>query len=237
MSQDPVVIYKVTDGLNPPHTKDNYRKSFRQFLEAEQTTEKDLLMLASQSPRHVEAKIVNHIRRLSEAGLRHGSIKTNCYSIFHFFGMNDVILNKRKISRFLPPNEGTREDRAYTHQEVHDILAQADERSRVIILLMANGMRIGAVSHIQIGDLTKIEEYNLYKIKVYANSPKDRYYTFCTPECAAAIDSYLQYREGFGETPIKSQAPLIREQFNTRLKDPFRIAKMNELRDLLNPKA
>jgi integrase len=188
--------------------------------------EKELLTIASQSPRHVEAKIVNHIKRLSDEGLKHGSIKTNCYSIFHFFEMNDVILNKRKIIRFLPLNEGTREDRAYTHQEIHDILAQTDERTRVIILLMASaGMRIGAaLSYIQVGDLTKIEEYNLYRSKVYANSPKDRYYTFCTPECAAAIDSYLEYRQRFGETPIKSQAPLIREQFNTRLRDPFRIA-------------
>ena len=74
---------------------------------------------------------------------------------------------------------------------------------------------------LQLGDLIKMDgEYNLYKITVYANSRKDRYYTFCTPECAKAIDSYLDSRSRFGEV-LKPSAPLIREQFDVT--DSFRI--------------
>ncbi len=40
---------------------------------------------------------------------------------------------------------------------------------------------------------------HLYQITVYANSPKDRYTTFCTPECAKAIDNYLYIRKRCGE--------------------------------------
>jgi len=94
-------------------------------------------------------------------------------------------------------------------------------RARVIVLLMAStGMRVGAVNTLQIKDLTKIPGYNLYRITVYAKSPKDRYYTFCSPECASAIDSYLDYRRRFREI-IVPQAPLIREQFD--IDDPFHI--------------
>jgi integrase len=185
--------------------------------------------MASQNPRLAEARIISHIKSLADHGLAHGSIHTHCFSIFHFFDMNDINLNKRKVMRFLPPDEGSREDRAYTHEEIAAILEKTDERSRVIILLMVStGMRIGATSIIQLADITKIEEYHLYKIKVYANSPKDRYYTFCTPECAAAIDSYLQYRQRFGEI-LKPTSSLIREQFNTRSRDPFRISNPKRL--------
>jgi integrase len=102
-----------------------------------------------------------------------------------------MILNKRKIKRFLPPDESTKqEDRAYTHEEIQQMLLNCDERSRVVILLMAStGMRIGALSSLQLGDLTRIPEYKLIKIFVYGRSKRDKYYTFCTPECAAAIVS------------------------------------------------
>jgi hypothetical protein len=225
-----ITVYSVTDGLSSPHTKASYRKNFEHFLSCEQSDERHLLALAARNPRLVEAQIINHIKYLAEVQkLRHGSIHTACFSIFHFFEMNDINLNKRKVLRFLPPDEGPREDRAYNHQEISDILEKTDERSRVIILLMTSTrMRIGSISIIQLADITNIQEYNIYKIRVYANSPKDRYYTFCTPECAAAIDSYLQYRQRFGEI-LKPSAPLIREQFNTRLRDPFRIANPHRL--------
>ncbi|MGH9926598.1 MAG: site-specific integrase, partial [Nitrososphaeraceae archaeon] len=78
---------------------------------------------------------------------------------------------------------------------------------------VSTGMRMGAITGLQIGHLNKIPQYHLYKIIVYAASRKNRYYTFCTPECASAIDSYLAYRKRFGD-PLKPTAPLIREQFD-----------------------
>jgi site-specific recombinase XerD len=206
--EDPAIIYSVTDGLGSKHTQDNYRKCFSYLLKDEQVTETDLITMALQNPCLAEARIISHIKRLADKGLTHGSIHTACFSIFHFFEMNDIDLNKRKVMRFLPQDEGPREDRAYTHQEITDILEKTDERFRVIVLLMVStGMRIGAIHVLQLADLAKIDTYNLYKIKVYASSPRDRYYTFCTPECAQAIDSYLQYRQRFGEV-IKPSALL-----------------------------
>jgi integrase len=110
--------------------------------------------------------------------------------------------------------------------EIQQILDKCDIRSRVIILLMVStGMRLGALHTdeegrpgIRVGDLKKFDEFGLYMISVYPWSKSDRYYTFCTPECAAAIDTYLDYRRKFGEE-IKDKSPLIREQFN--IDNPF----------------
>jgi hypothetical protein len=81
--------------------------------------------------------------------------------------------------------------------------------------MVSTGMRIGALPYLQLRDLFKIEQYDLYKIQVYGRSKTSRHYTFCTPECAAAIDSYLTYRKRFGEPlGLDQKAPLLREQFN-----------------------
>jgi hypothetical protein len=47
---------------------------------------------------------------------------------------------------------------------------------------------------------------------VYAGT-KDKYATFCTPECFTTIQSYLEFRKRSGEI-LNDKSPLIREQFN-----------------------
>jgi hypothetical protein len=64
----------------------------------------------------------------------------------------------------------------------------------VICYSFASASLVTGTRGIQIGDLTRIERFNLYKILVYART-RDRYPTFCTPECAAAIDEYLATRQ------------------------------------------
>lgn len=211
--EERTTIYSVEDGLASIRTKERYRDAFKLFLKYCQLV--DAAPLLVENPRLLEDRIIGYIRYLDQVKhLVRGTITISVCAIFHFFEMNDVLLNRRKINKFMPESITTHDDRAYTHEEISQILLKCDERSRVMILLMASsGMRIGALESLQIGHLSKMPEYSLYKITVYANSPKDRYYTFCTPECAAAIDSYLAYRQRFGD-PLKKTAPLIREEFD-----------------------
>jgi integrase len=141
----------------------------------------------------------------------------------HFYDMNDVSgLNWKKIRSFVGEIEDTVEDRPYTREEIAKLLEKAKERERVMILLMCSaGMREGAIHTLKLSNLTKIEKYKIYKIMIYGKS-KEKYYSFCTPECASAIDNYLQYRKRYGET-LNGNSPLIREEFNKL--DPFHAAK------------
>jgi hypothetical protein len=51
---------------------------------------------------------------------------------------------------------------------------KADQRGRVTILLMSSaGMRVGALPHVEIRNLDKIEEYQLYKITVYEGEDEE----------------------------------------------------------------
>lgn len=91
---------------------------------------------------------------------------------------------------------------------------------RIIILLQASsGIRIGAVAdnynkdrYMKWGDLTFIPRHGIYSIRVYPGTPSE-YITFTTPECAKAIDNYINYRRQKGEI-ITASSPLIREQFD-----------------------
>ena len=53
---------------------------------------------------------------------------------------------------------------------------------------------------------------DIYKFTVYEND--EEYYALCTPECTAAIDAYLQFRERHFES-LSPESPLIREEFDT----------------------
>ena len=211
-------VYKVDEGIPSPNTRLRYRSAFSLFIRHCRQT--DLYLLIQQNPRLIETQIIDYINFLSEEKhYARGSICAAVSTILHFFEMNDVILNKKKVSRFLPEDVCDHTDRAYTHEEIQQMLQRCDQRSRVIILLMAStGMRIGAIPALQIGNLEKIAEHSLYKITVYANFPRAKYYTFCTPETATAIDSYLAYRQRFGD-PLNKTSPLLREQFE--IDDPF----------------
>ncbi len=97
--------------------------------------------------------------------------------------------------------------------------------------MTSTGMRIGGLKDLQIGDLKQINEFGLYMIWVYNRSRKDRYYTFTTPECAKAIDEYLEYRKRTGGEDItKDKSPLIRDKF--RMEDYFKAPKFISIRTL-----
>jgi hypothetical protein len=89
------------------------------------------------------------------------------------------------------------------------------------------GLRMGALPLLRVGDLTPIPEHNIYRIRVYANSKSNKYYTFCTPECRKVIDNYLDYRKSCGEN-ITSRSPLLRREFDKH--DIFQVA--NDVRPL-----
>ena len=149
-------------------------------------------------------------------------------ALIHFFSINDVTINRKKIKKFMSESENKYEYRSYTAEEIGRLLLTCDERERAIILILSStGMRVGAVHPLRLKDLKrwKIEKQDtyIYQIQVYSSSSKYRYYTFCTPECAVAIDSYLELRQRYGEKLIKTEtgwgpqnASLIIRAFNRK---------------------
>ena len=107
-------------------------------------------------------------------------------------------------------SENKYEYRSYTAEEIGRLLLTCDERERAVTLILSStGMRVGAVHPLRLKDLKrwKVEKQAtyIYQIQVYSSSSKYRYISFCTPECATAIDHYLELRQHYGENLIKTE--------------------------------
>jgi integrase len=219
------------NSLRSEATITNYRRALSHYMRFANTT--NVSELLKQDNKAIESQIIKYLLSMREQKLCRGTLNLRLAALKKLCDMNDVLLNWKKISQYLGQDSKRFKDRAYTTEEIQQLLTKADERMRVVILLLAStGMRIGAVPDLKIRNLSKIESCNIYQVTVYENA-KEEYYCFTTAECAAAIDSYLQYRERHYEN-ITPDSPLIREVFNRRsvAKNPQRM-QLNTLNSLL----
>jgi integrase len=216
--------FNFVNSINSPDTRKTYEFAIKKYMQYYGLQAIDeLLLLATNNkettPIIIEDKIINWLVALRET-ITYNTRHTYMSAILKFYEINDITLRRKRIAKFLG-QESTRntKDRAYTFEEIRKMLEHADIRSRaLVLLLLSSGMRIGAVSELRLRHLTKIPEpYNLYKITVYENA-REEYTTYSSPECAAAIDAYISYRQEKGEK-ITPDAPLIRESFDKLIKD------------------
>jgi hypothetical protein len=64
----------------------------------------------------VQNCIIKYLIALREKGLSSNSISVRLNAIFHFYEMNDVVLNKKKIKKFKGEFSRKVIDRAYTQR-------------------------------------------------------------------------------------------------------------------------
>jgi hypothetical protein len=195
-------------------------------------TELDSLLQIN-SPKVIEAQLIDYIMSLRNDGIAYATIKYLLAPIFTFYQLNDVLLNKKKVFRYLGECKRVMKDKAYSNEQIAQALRTADQRMRMIILLLAStGCRIGALPGLTLGNLTKIPDCGLYKITFYEGT-NNEYYTFCTREAAqTAIEPYLLYRQRCGEKLSFNEnlnkwepegTPLIRLSFDGT--DPFQASR------------
>jgi integrase len=204
------------NSIKSPATLRTYTYSLKYFMAYCKT---DIPGLLKGDTKALEGRIIEFLVYMrQEQKLSYGIINTRFTAIKKFYEMNDILLNFRKISSYLPEKIRVNKDRAYTVQEVQNMLTKCDERMRVVILLLVStGVRIGSVVDLKLKHLTKMDldkSSYLYQIIIYENTSSE-YYCFTTPECAVAIDSYLEYRKRYNEK-LDPESPLIREQFNRK---------------------
>jgi len=191
-------------------TKRHYQIFLQKFLDFPGVTK---------SPKDIENKIIQFILHLKREGKSYSAIKNYLSPVKSYYQIQDIALNVKKINRFFPAQKKTKSDRPYMHQEISQLLENSDERVRVVILLMASsGCRIGAIPNIRLRNLHD------RKVTIYEND-REEYFTFITPECKKAIDSYLNMRSRHHES-LNGDSYLIREQFDVRCpRKPKKIRK------------
>ncbi len=152
------------NSINSDQTRRLYEYSLSKFLKY---CDKDLDSFLRLPQQQTSNLIVNYLisKKISRQYklVIFSAIKLACE-------MNDVILNWKKLHRFIKSektdNSINGKDRGYTHQEIQTILEFSDQRLKTAFLVLAStGMRIGALQLIRTGDLEKIDD--LYKVTIY----------------------------------------------------------------------
>ena len=187
--------------IKSKHSKIVYRNNLRLYMKFLGIDDPELLLQVN-AEESLKRYIIEMRDKVSSATL-HNRIA----SIYHFYDMNDIVINKTKISKFKGEFKRVKHDRAYTREEIGQFVELSDLRLKVCILLMAgSGLRYGAISDLKLRNLRD------NKLTVYENT-NEEYFTFITPECSKYINEYLEYRKRCYET-ITPDSYLIRNHFN-----------------------
>lgn len=201
------------NSLDSEASRRTYRSAFPQFMRFCKTDSYDAMLQIQ--PKKLEGLIrdyIIHLREYRKASPATVASYSSC--IAHFYEMNDVVINWKKLKKFKGRYHGVVEDVPYSRDQIKVLVDRATLRDRCMILMMASaGLRRGALPNLRIKDLTPVPKYSLYKIAVYKKE-QEQYTTFCSPECARHIDQYLQWRSRLGEK-LQPDSILFRGEFDT----------------------
>jgi hypothetical protein len=104
-NESEIAYHNFVDSFKSEATKKMYVESFDSFLEFLQLMKggeggrDDLSFLLQNQPKDIENSIIAFILKLRKEGYAYSSINTMIAGINYFFFINDIVLNKKKISR------------------------------------------------------------------------------------------------------------------------------------------
>jgi integrase len=140
----------------------------RRYMNHLKLTNADDLLLLQSDKKIIESQVIKYIMSLKNEGVSYSTIKFLVAPVFTFYQLNDIVLNRKKILRYLGEYKKVVRDTAYTIEQIQQALQNADQRMRMIILLLSStGCRVGALPGLTLGHLQKLPDYGLYKIVLY----------------------------------------------------------------------
>jgi integrase len=217
------------EGLKSPVTKAAYTFALQKYMKYLKIASPDDLLRYQDNPKLIQNNIIDYLIFLKNPpiSLRYATRSQYLAAILTFYDLNELVLNKKKIYRYLGEEERPIENRGYTTEEIAKMLEVCDERVKALLLFLScTGVRIRAVVDLKLEDLTNIPDHDLYQVKVYSGS-KQSYLTYCTPEAAKALITYLSYRERYGEK-LTPKSPVFRDQFDRN--DPSSVHNVKPLK-------
>ena len=124
--------------MKSEYTSQQYNRSLKRFMEYCNITDVNNLMVIADKQQRVIAHKISAI-----------SINQYVAAIIHFYAMNDVMLNRKRIARYLPERLRRHKDRAYTTQEIAKLLEFCDLRNRALASYSSSLVSINA-AHLSI---------------------------------------------------------------------------------------
>lgn len=102
------------NAIKSPATRVSYANSLRRYMNHLRLANVDDLLLHQTSPRLIEAQLVDYIMSLRSGGVAYATIQVLIAPIFTFYQLNDVVLNRTKVHRYLGEYKRVVRDKAYS---------------------------------------------------------------------------------------------------------------------------
>jgi len=187
-------------------------EKFRKFCNADSFD-----LLSRMVPAKLQEMLEDYIM-LRKKQINPNSIPVEFFAIKSFLEINEVELKWRKVAKLFPAKIKKTGRRAYTTQEIQQILSTATElRTRAIIhFLASSGVRIGALPELRIRHLRDMP-LGCKAVCIYEDTIEE-YWTFISSESVKALNEYLNKRKSEGES-INPESPVFREwEFSSTVK-------------------
>ena len=96
------------------------------------------------NPKVIESEITQQIVEMKNAGSSYSTVSVHLAALYHFFSINDVIINKKAYQSSLENRRTSMNIDLIPMKKFYLTLSLCDERGKAIVLLMAStGMRVG----------------------------------------------------------------------------------------------
>jgi site-specific recombinase XerD len=149
-----------------------------------------------------------------------------------FYDMNGrEDLGWRRLRKMLPQADMPHQDRAYSKEEITQMvkLAQSSRDKAIILIYATSGIRKDALPGIKIRDIKVLDSEKTISLKVYAGE-REEYTAFVTPQACRYIIKYLKERFRTLEKLPKDQ-PMIGNEHYPQM--PVTVDSIDHLVDTL----
>ena len=132
------------ESLKSKATRSVYKYCIEQYLKYKNY--EDISQLFSKvDSKWIESDIIAYILYLKKVKkVSYATLTLYSHVVIEFYLINDIQINKKKISRYYGEHIRVVKDRGYTTEEIQKILEFCDERTEnARVLMSSSGMRIG----------------------------------------------------------------------------------------------
>jgi hypothetical protein len=138
ISGSSVSFLNFINAIRSPATQVGYRNSLRRYMKHLKVVNTDDLLIHQSDPKKIQSQIIDYIMSLRNDGISYSTIKFLVAPVFTFYQLNDVLINRKRVMRYLGEYRKVVKDKAYTTEQIQTALQNADQRMRCIILLLAS---------------------------------------------------------------------------------------------------
>lgn len=222
-------------------TADVYLRTLRRFCEHTKTTPSDLAKMGSKNIRKIEDLLMDFVDRMEEK--KHAPQYIGVYkkAVRSWMQHNSIDLKRKIKIRNVESTPTLENERIPTKDEMNQILAYADERTKVMIALISqSGLRPESIGNytgtdgLQLKDLPEMtikgrevafsRVPTMIVVRSVLSKASHRYFTFMTKQGCDFIKAYLEKRMAAGEALDESSALIAikkgREKAGKRIDSP-----------------